>query len=446
MKYAVFAAAALGTIPLALILCVNVRLMKYAFWGMVAAMCLYQQTSINFFSNEFYPGTARGMEVSLVYLLACAILAAFVIRGRAWGAFADTGLRLYVLYFLLCLPGLFVADDLLISWLELWKMLMLFLVYWAVRTYLSATGDVKTVLKALALFTIVNALLTAKAHYSGVYQPSGVFPHRNGMAMGMLMIGPVFFAGFIANGIWSRKGRFYALAFVGSAVSAMWSYSRGAMAMVPVAYAITVLACLMERRSSWRKALRVLPLVVVAFVGFAAMLPRIVERFVNAPESSGNTRIELAHCAYEMIRDRPLTGVGINNWSLNMGPEHPYQERASEVLGRDLNYRGIVETVYLLVGAECGLPALGAMLIWFGWHWLLCLRLMRCLRGTEWYFIPAGLLGGLTANYLQSALEWVLRQQLNLICLMFFFATLSYLDAHWRAQTAAIERKDEDTH
>ena len=78
MKYAVFAVAALGTLPLAFILSVNVRWMKWAFWGMVAAMCLYQQTAINFFSNEFYRGSARGMEVSLIYLLALAIFVVLV--------------------------------------------------------------------------------------------------------------------------------------------------------------------------------------------------------------------------------------------------------------------------------------------------------------------------------------------------------------------------------
>ena len=95
MKYAVFAVAALGTIPLAVILSVNVAWMRYAFWGMVAAMCLYQQTAINFFSNEFYPGSARGMEVSLIYLLALAILMALSIRGKAKGALSDRTDRIW---------------------------------------------------------------------------------------------------------------------------------------------------------------------------------------------------------------------------------------------------------------------------------------------------------------------------------------------------------------
>ena len=115
-----------------------------------------------------------------------------------------------------------------------------------------------------------------------------------------------------------------------------------------------------------------------------------------------------------------------------MGPSYPYQENASDIVGRKLNYTGIVETVYLLVCAECGIPALVAMLAWFLWYWVVCLKLLRRLAGTRWYFLPAGLLGGLTANYMQSVLEWVLRQQMNLICLMFMFAILSYLNKDWR--------------
>ena len=390
-------------------------------------MCLFQATAINFLSHEFYHGTARGMEVSLVYLLALAILVALFVRGKTRGVLSEGGIRLYLVYFLICLPSLFAAEDLEISWLELWKMLMLLLFFCAVHSYLKATDDVKTIFKALALFVIANALFTAKAHYSGVYQPGGVFPHRNGMAMGMLLLGPVFFSGYLTYGLKSRRGRLCAVAFVGAIISTMWSYSRGAIAMVPIAYGIATLACLCEKRRGHNKIMRLLPLVMIGLLGILFMLPKIVQRFREAPEESGHTRVELAHCAFEMIRDNPWIGVGINNWSLNMEPTHPYQARASETVGRELQYRGIVETVYLLVCAECGIPALIAMLAWFAWYWFLCIRLMRKLRGTEWYFIPAGLFGGLTANYMQSALEWALRQQLSLICLMFVFATLSYL-------------------
>ena len=163
------------------------------------------------------------------------------------------------------------------------------------------------------------------------------------------------------------------------------------------------------------------------------MLPRIIERFLYAPEASGNTRVELALCAREMIMDKPWTGVGINNWGIKINEPYDYALRAGRNPNRGEDFRdGIVETVYLLVGAECGVPALLAMLLWFLWYWVSCLRLLKRLKNTPYFFIPAGLLGGLTAAYAQSCFEWVLRQQLNLICIMFLFATVSYLNTRWR--------------
>ena len=83
------------------------------------------------------------------------------------------------------------------------------------------------------------------------------------------------------------------------------------------------------------------------------------------------------------------------------------------VLSSDILYvqcDGNVSHLYMLDGSE-----------------LVCVRLLKRLRGTEWHFVAAGLFGGLAANYMQSTLEWVLRQQLNLVCLMFVFAIVSHL-------------------
>ena len=91
-----------------------------------------------------------------------------------------------------------------------------------------------------------------------------------------------------------------------------------------------------------------------------------------------------------------------------------------------------METIYLLVAAECGIPCLLALLAWFGYYLVVCVLLLWRLRHSQLYFIPAGLLGGLLAIYAQSFLEWVLKQQMNFIWLMVFFALLSYLNRHWR--------------
>ena len=441
MKYYVFSVALMGTPFLAFLLCVNFRWVKYVFWVMVAAMCLYQATSINFFSHENYPGSSRGMEVSLIHLLSFAILLAFLVRGKIRRLFPDAGYRIYFIYFLLCLPSVCFAASGLIAWFEVWKMIVLFFFYHMVYTYLKTTDDVQSVLVSLALFTIINFFVVARQHYSGIYQPAGVFPHRNCMGMAMLLFGPLFYAYYLTRRLKTKTNKFCAAAFPLAAVATFWSYSRGSIAMVPVAYGITTLACCWDGKGLAGKVKKLLPLVILANIGIMIMLPRLVSRFENAPDASTNTRVELAHCAWEMIKENPFAGVGINNWSINMGPEYPYQDRAGDALGVKLNYNGIVETVYLLIWAECGIFALLGFIVWLLWYWFICLRLLKRLRGTKWYFIVAGLLGGFTANYLQSALEWVLRQQLNLICLMFMFALVSYLNTSWRR---LVESKDKE--
>jgi O-antigen ligase len=430
MKYAVFAIAALGVPPLAVILSLNRAWMKYAVWAMIGALAVYQNTAINFFSHEHYRGTSRGMEVSVVYLLAAALLLASAVKRKMPGLVPSWGAAIFICYFALCLPSWGTAENTLYCWMETWKMIMLYLTYLSVRAYLKVTDDVRPVVKGLALFALLNFLLMAKDHLSGVYQPHGVFPHQNGLAMAMHLFANLFFAYFLAGG-W-RQSKLNVFAFVAATACIVRTYSRGALAMIPVSFAVTfaLSAFVGLKVSKMRILARVVPIAAVGFLGLALMLPRIIERFEKAPEASKNTRVELALCAKEMMTDEPWRGVGINNWGIKINPPYDYAERAGRNTNRGEDFRdGIVETVYLLVGAECGIPALAAMILWFLWYLLLCVRLVGKLRGTPYAAIPAGLAGGLVACYLQSCLEWVLRQQMNLILLMFFFAVLDHLSA-----------------
>jgi len=431
MKYVVFTVAALGVPPLAFLLYINRQWQKYAFWAMVAALILYNGTSINFFSCESYRGTSRGMEVSVIHLFAFALLAALKLQGRVRKFFPEPGFLLYAIYFLLCLPSLTAVDDGMIAWFEVWKMMLLYVFYLTVYSYLKATDDVCSVLKGLAVYAVVNMLFVVKDRFTGVYQAHGAFPHQNSMAMAMQLLGALFFAGYLMYGIFNRYGRICAAAFTCAALATFRSFSRGAIALIPVAYGVAALASLARGRTR-RVFRRLLPIIIIGMIGLAVLLPRIIERYVNAPKQSGDTRIEFAYCAWEMIKDEPLRGIGINNWSIKMKPPYEYRDQASRILDKELTDDGIVETVYLLVAAECGIPAFLAMLAWFAWHWFSCLKLTAKLKGTRYFFVPAGLLGGLTAIYMQSALEWVLRQQVNLFLLVFLFAITAYLNTSWR--------------
>ena len=431
MKYVIFAMTALGVVPLAFLLSINTRWMKYAIWGMIGALAVYQSTAINFFSNEHYRGSSRGMEISVAYLLAAAVLIASHFKRKMPKFVPSFGAAVYLTYFVLCLPSWFTAENVLFSWMETWKMIMLYLTYLAVRANLNVTEDVESIVKGLAVFAIFNFLLVAKDHVSGVYQPHGVFPHQNGLAMAMHPFANMFFAIFLVKG-W-RHNWLNVAALVSAAACIVRTYSRGALAMIPVSFFITfVLTFTFAKRGKrWGMLFRAVPIVIVGIVGLSLMLPRIIERFENAPEASKNTRVELALCAKEMIIDEPWRGVGINNWGIKINPPYEYAERAERSNNRGEDFKdGIVETVYLLVGAECGIPALTAMVFWFMSYLVLALLLTKRFAGTPYAAFPAGIAGGFVALYLQSCLEWTLRMQMNLILLFFFYALLDHMNAN----------------
>jgi len=433
MKYAVFFMALLGVPPLAVVLSFNRAWSKYAVWAMIGALAIYQATAINFFSYEEYRGSSRGMEVSIVYLMALALMILAAIKGHVPKLIPSGGAALYVIYFLLCLPSFSTAENMLFSWMEIWKMMMLYLTYLSIRAYLDLTDDVKSLVKGLAAFAVWNLLLLAKDHLLGVYQPHGAFPHQNGLAMAMHLFANLFFAIYLVSG-W-RRSWLNVAAFVAAAGCIVRTYSRGAIAMIPLSFFVTfVLTAFVAVKSSRSRIFaRIVPIAIIGLLGLAVMLPRIISRFTDAPEASANTRVELALCAREMILDEPWFGVGINNWGIKINQPYEYAERAGRIHNRGEEFRdGIVETVYLLVGAECGLPALAAMVLWFLFYLFRCVRLTKRLSGSPYAAIPAGLAGGLVACYLQSCLEWVLRQQMNLILLMIFFALVDHLHANSR--------------
>ena len=426
MKYLIFLITMLGVLPLGYILTLNRKYMRYAVYAVILPVMMFNQVSINFFSHETYRGTSRGMEVSLVYLLALAMLTGLYILHRKRPLFPDMGSKIYLVYFLLSIPSLINADNALFSWFELWKMMMMYIVFLTFYYYLYYTRDFNTVIIAFGIVASVTFLSVVLQHIRGIHQANGLFPHQNSMGMYMCFIAPVFFAYYFnRNKGWKRF--LFAGFFLVASAACMRTYSRGAMVCLPFGCAITTMLSL-RYQFHMRKVQILLPIFLICFFGALALLPNIIKRFENAPKESLMTRQNLAASAWNMMKDEPLLGVGLNNWGIKINPPYPYCEYRykSKRIAKDFK-EGIVETSYLLVGAECGFLALGAFLAWLGYYYIVACKLVKKFRRSDCFYIPVGLVGGMSAVYLQSTLEWVLKQQVNFIQLMIMFAALSIL-------------------
>ena len=431
MKYLFFTAAMMAILPATVALLCERAWIRWAVPMLILPLLVFNGTAINFFSEEFYRGTARGMEISIIYITAFTILLTFLILRAPVKFIPDWGSRLYVLYFLLCLPSLRNAENLLFSFFELWKMVMIYLVFLAVYHDLEYSGgDFDILLYSLSVVVVVNFSVVFIQHFRGIYQAYGVFPHQNSLAIYMLLTGLLLFARYF-NGAYSMKNRFFFIAFCMASATLVRTYSRGALVCYPFGGLVTLL-CSIRYNFTFRKIYIFIIIFLIGLAGLFAFLPRVIERFEKAPASSGETRKNLAIAAVNMMRDKPLWGVGINNWGIKINPPYNYSRHRENKHYRDDYKDGIVETIYLLVGAECGIPCLFLLLLWFVFYWISAIRLLYPLRRTQVFYIPAGALGGMTGIFLQSALEWVLKQQINFMLLVIVFACISYLNGHYR--------------
>ena len=440
MKYICFIFAVLGIVPSAMILACDRALMRLAMLGLIIPLLMFNSSAINFFSKEFYRGTSRGMEISIIYIVAVIILLALSLRnGRLVNLFPDWGSRIYLLYFAWSLNSLQNAGSMSVSFFELWKMVMIYLVFLAVYHYLEfSNGDFDIILYGIGIVVGVNFLMIVYQHLIGIYQVRGVFPHQNSLAMYMLVVSLIFFSRYF-NNVEGWRSRLFFLLFALSSATLIRTYSRGAIACFPLAALMTLL-CSIRWHLTMRKLYIMASLTIIGAIGVSAFMPRIIERFEKAPESSGRTRKNLAIAAVNMIQDVPIAGVGVNNWGIKINPPYTYSTHREGGRYNDEFKDGIVETVYLLVCAECGIPGLVLFLSWFGFYFISSFRLLKRLRNTQYYYLPAGILGGMGGILLQSCLEWVLKQQINFMLMMIVFACISYLNRHYRNLIEAAEQ------
>ena len=178
MKYLIFFFALFGVLPACGLLLFNRGFMRYAMLALILPIMFFQAASIYFFSHELYRGTSRGMEVSIIYLIAFTMLLAMMLLFRSKPFFPDRGSALYLGYFLLCIPSLFQAENVLFSWFELWKMVMMYLVFLAVYRYLYHYRDFDTVFLGFGIVAAVTFLAVVAQHVRGIHQARGFFRIR----------------------------------------------------------------------------------------------------------------------------------------------------------------------------------------------------------------------------------------------------------------------------
>ncbi len=432
-KHYIFILAVLSVIPLVFLLMFSPKCIKACIFLLPVCFWNYNATAINFLSNPEYKGTALGFEISIIHLLSIALLLAMILQRWPIKILFPGNLAFFI-YFFVCALSLTASPNKIYSGFELLKMFTSFIIFLAVTNYLYITHDFDSFLNGLACVIIISFLLAFKMKYfGGRVQVRGLFPHQNSAGMFMCLLGPIFLARLLNKKESLFKMGFYLLVFLMSFLSALFTYSRGSLACFPLGCLIVIISSLALHLTP--KTLIVI--FVTSILGIFAVIysaPNMYKRFAYAPEASANTRKMLAQIAINIIKDKPLLGCGINTWGI-VGKYPQYNSIQFYHKFRGGEYIGLVETIYLLVGAECGLLGLGALLFWYFYYLYQTVYQAYRWRKTEYFYLLAGLGGGLIANYLQSTLEWVLKQQINFYTLFCCFGIIAVFVQRSREHT-----------
>jgi len=392
---------------------------------------LIERVDVNFVSREWYRGTSRGFEVSLLDILSLSLLFSSILAPRRGTSrmYLPASLGLMVLFFVYAGVNVLVSDPRLFGYFELFKLARGLILFLAVAFYLRTERELRLLILALAVSVAFQGVMAFKQRYiDGIHRVPGTLDDSNSLSVFFCMTAPFFVAA-----INSQIPKWLKLTCVATLILAVLAeiltISRAGIVIVAMVLVGTTLATI-----SWRVTARKLIIASFIFVGVIGVTAKswktLQARFAesNLEQEYGHKKnmgrgyyIRIA----EAIAEDNWLGVGLNNWSFwvsnKYGPKLGYKfvpyrgtdTEPSYILPPDSNVdmpqAAPAHSLAALTLGEMGIPGLVLLaLLWLRWFqmgavflWQRTSEPMRRM-GIGIFFC----LGGL---FLQSLTEWVFR-------------------------------------
>jgi hypothetical protein len=385
---------------------------------------------INFVSMEVYRGDTRGFEFGITDWMILSLLGVMLLsprwRNRRFTLMPPNSAFL-VCYIFLATVSLFNAYVPVYAGFGLMKLIRGFTVFVVAYNYLQKEEDLRFIIYILVGIVALELFVVLNQRMSGIYRPAGTTPHSNTLAGYLNMINMIFFALLLGD---KSNAKFYWPVLAAGTVMVLATFSRGAMAAMIFGYVVVIV--LSYRHKIDVRKTRILCLIAVLAIPVGLQVgPAIIERFLYAPEESGESRVLANTAAIAMANDHIL-GVGLNNYS------HVINETSYIRFIDNSVDRGIVHNIFLLHACEMG---------WMGMLVFILLTLnflrlgLQSLNKIRSPFIGSCAIGLTTAILvltLQGGLEWFFRQTYITIE---FFMLAGFLVALPRL-SAITQRKD----
>jgi O-antigen ligase len=347
-------------------------------------------------SWNFWPGYVKGLEVSILDILAIAIYIGLP-KARAPVPFKIT----FATYFCATLLSVFQAGVPEAALFYPWQLARVFLVYAVIAKACVDERIALSLLRGMAIGICLEACLVILQRFVlGEFQTTGTFVHQNDLGLASHFV--VF--PFLALLLVGKRGWEPPTVPIAGLAVAVLTVSRATLGLGGLGYIILFMISSLRK---WTKRKGVLAALVV--VSVLALTPFAVtsleNRFTGTASSDDyDERAAFESAAKSILSDYPL-GVGANNYVV-IANTRGYNDQAG-VIFISGSLSANVHNTYRLVAAETGFIGLFAflmlllhpMVVAFAWGW----RTRGDMRGD----LLLGLGVALMIVYLHSFYEWV---------------------------------------
>lgn len=427
------------------------------FFLLVCLTVMVERMDVNFFSQEWYRGTTRGIQISLPEMLAFGLLVGCHLSrpagGRRW--FWPASLGLMLLFFFYACISVILAEPKLFGLFELSKIAGSILVFLAAASYLQSRREWTILLAALACTVGFEGLWAVKQRFiTHIDRVAGTLDHANSLSMYLCLSTPPLVAAAYAG--WSRALRWMCgLGACSAAVGLLMTISRAGIPVFAAVVLGTFLACASWRLTTSRVIVRSALALAMAGVVAAAWQP-LMHRYAEASleEEYFDAHIDgrgiYLRLAGDIVRDR-FFGVGLNNWSYYVsqtyGPRLGFRftdynylvsvyGTADDEIYANSYLAAPAHNLAALTLGELGVPGLLLfLLLWLRWFSLGALFLFDP-RGDPRRTLGVGLFFGICGIFGQSLTEWVYRQTPILFTFYILLGALASLVADRQRERA----------
>jgi hypothetical protein len=379
-------------------------------------------------SIETYRGHTKGYEISLIEVMALALIVAVSHAPGGKLARGVPGLTAYLLWCGVSLLSMLGSYEPTYALMALSRFAKGALIFAAATLYLRDEDDLRWAVGALAGAMFHHGLLCLKMRLlDGSWQVKGWFEHQNPMAMWCYLSALPVFAVMLSPQV---KGRLFwtcLAGYGGAGLCILLSVSRAALAAYAVGSAILLLAAWLRGpnvRVTLLTMAGALGAVVVALFALDSFKARLNEVAESSQEVEEDLRDILNKQSAAMLRASPLVGIGWNNFGI--ANSRPRGSEFSEILEEwdrdrgftiyDENYYAnpLTESLYWLWLAETGwlglVSFLGFALLTVWWALRNAWYRRKSLLGA----VALALLVSLTICYAHGMVERILTQTKNL--------------------------------